>query len=210
MRGLIYKELSVFFKSIDKKLIFIACAVIILLISTAGLYAGMLTSIMLAITIGMQNVMCLSMDEKTDWKKYQMALPVSGFHVVAGKYFSVLCTLLISLLGSILLNLLSSIFFRSFDFNIWKLSLLFAMIIPVFWTSICLPMTYWFGVQSSQVMGFFVFIPMFYIIKYFEDGPGFDKMAAFAHGYLPAACIGIVILFGVSMVLSVVGYERKK
>lgn len=154
MRGLIYKELSVFFKSIDKKLIFIACAVIILLISTAGLYAGMLTSIMLAITIGMQNVMCLSMDEKTDWKKYQMALPVSGFHVVAGKYFSVLCTLLISLLGSILLNLLSSIFFRSFDFNIWKLSLLFAMIIPVFWTSICLPMTYWFGVQSSQVMGF--------------------------------------------------------
>lgn len=210
MRGLIYKEISVFFKSIDKKLIFIAGAVIVLLIATAGPYAGMLTSIMLSITIGMQNVMCLSIDEKTDWKKYQMALPISGFHVVAGKYLSVLCTLLISLAGSLLLNLLSSIFSRSFDLNIWKLSFLFAMSIPVLWTSICLPMTYWFGVQSAQVMGFFVFIPMFYIIRYFEDGPSFAEMTMFTHGYFPAACIGIILLFGISMMISVMGYERRK
>jgi len=33
MRGLIYKDISIFFKSIDKKLILIAAAAIVLLIS---------------------------------------------------------------------------------------------------------------------------------------------------------------------------------
>jgi len=41
MRGLIYKDISIFFKSIDKKLILIAAAAIVLLIFNAGIYAGL-------------------------------------------------------------------------------------------------------------------------------------------------------------------------
>ena len=37
MRGLIYKDISIFFKSIDKKLILIAAAAIVLLIFNAGI-----------------------------------------------------------------------------------------------------------------------------------------------------------------------------
>ena len=36
IKGLIYKEISLFYKSIDKKLLFIAGAAIILLICNAG------------------------------------------------------------------------------------------------------------------------------------------------------------------------------
>lgn len=69
MRGLIYKDISIFFKSIDKKLILIAAA-IVLLIFNAGIYAGLFASVMFAMTIGMQNIMSFASDEKASWKKY--------------------------------------------------------------------------------------------------------------------------------------------
>lgn len=50
MRGLIYKDISIFFKSIDKKLILIAAAAIVLLIFNAGIYAGLFASVMFAMT----------------------------------------------------------------------------------------------------------------------------------------------------------------
>ena len=107
MRGLIYKDISIFFKSIDKKLILIAAAAIVLLIFNAGIYAGLFTSVMFAMTIGMQNIMSFASDEKASWKKYQLAMPISNFTVVASKYVSVIYTVAISILGSIAFNSLS-------------------------------------------------------------------------------------------------------
>ena len=52
----------------------------------------------------------------------------------------------------------------------------FAQLIPLLWTGICLPLTYWFGFRSAQTMGLIVVIPMFYFVKYFEDGPGMAAM----------------------------------
>ena len=101
MRGLIYKDTSIFFKSIDKKLILIAVAAIVLLIFNAGIYAGLFASVMFAMTIGMQNIMSFASDEKASWKKYQLTMPISSFTVVASKYVSVLYTVAISILGSI-------------------------------------------------------------------------------------------------------------
>ena len=96
MRGLIYKDISIFFKSIDKKLILIAAAAIVLLIFNAGIYAGLFASVMFAMTIGMQNIMSFASDEKASWKKYQLAMPISNFTVVASKYVSVIYTVAIA------------------------------------------------------------------------------------------------------------------
>ena len=115
MRGLIYKDISIFFKSIDKKLILIAAAAIVLLIFNAGIYAGLFASVMFAMTIGMQNIMSFASDEKASWKKYQLAMPISNFTVVASKYVSVIYTVAISILGSIAFNSLSSIIFQNFN-----------------------------------------------------------------------------------------------
>ena len=43
-----------------------------------------------------------------------------------------------------------------------------SFIIPLLWTGICLPLTYWFGFRSAQTLGLFVVIPMLYFVKYFE------------------------------------------
>lgn len=64
MKGLIYKDITLFFKDIDKKLVLIAVGTIILLMADGGIYAGLLASVMLAMTIGIQNIMCFASDEK--------------------------------------------------------------------------------------------------------------------------------------------------
>lgn len=210
MKGLIYKDIAIFFKSIDRKLILIAVGVIALLMFHSGPYAGLLATVMLAMTIGMQNVMGFATDEKTDWKKYQLAMPVSALSVVASKYLTVVCTLAVSLLGSILLNLLSSIRFQVFDATVWGTSAAVSVIVPLLWTGICLPLTYWFGFRSAQTMGLLVVVPMFYIIRYFEDGAGFSAMTSSILSYTSVAGIVAAVLFLVSMLISVIGYGRRK
>lgn len=210
MKGLIYKDITLFFKDIDKKLVLIAVGTIILLMADGGIYAGLLASVMLAMTIGIQNIMCFASDEKASWKKYQLAMPVNAASVVAGKYISVICTLAVSITGSILFNLLSSIVFRNFNVTVWGVSAAASLIVPLLWTGICLPFTYWFGFRSAQTMGILAVIPIFYFVKYFEDGAGFLAMANSIRSYVAVAGIAVVILFIISMIVSTIGYSRKK
>lgn len=210
MRGLIYKEFSVFYKSMDRKMLALAAGATILLLWQGGRYGGLAASILLAMTIGIQNVMSIMSDDKAGWKKYQMTMPVSSFSVVASKYIAVVCTLGISILGSIGLNLLSSVIFRSFEASVWGLAVFTAVFIPLVWTGVCLPLAYWFGIQSAQVMGLFIMIPVFYLIKYFEDGAGFSAMAESLVRYLGAAGMIGVVLFAVSVWISAMGYARRK
>lgn len=210
MKGLIYKDIIVFFKSIDKKLVLIAVGTIILLMVNTGVYAGLFASVMLAMTIGMQNIMSFASDEKADWKKYQLAMPLNAVSVVTSKYISVVCTLAVSLVGSILFNLLSSVAFQSFNITVWGVSTAASIILPLLWTGICLPLTYWFGFHSAQTMGLIVVIPMFYFIKYFEDGAGFSAMTNSIFSYVIVAGVAIIVLFIISMIISMIGYNRKK
>lgn len=215
MRGLIYKDFSIFYKCIDKKVIAIAVGFTALLIFSAGNYGGLMASIMFAMTVGMQNVISLAGDERAGWKKYQRVLPMSGFSVVASKYISVLLTLGISLLGSIIFDLLSGVISGSFDPAVWGLGMFVAVFLPLLWTGICLPLTYWFGVQSAQAMGLVIVIPIFYMVKYFEDGAGFSVMADSVMSdslmsYLLAAGIAVAVIFGLSVGVSVLGYERRR
>ncbi|MDD3794410.1 MAG: ABC-2 transporter permease [Lachnospiraceae bacterium] len=210
MRGLIYKEVQLFFRSIDKKLILLAAGIIVLLLVKAGVYSGLLATVMLAMTISMQNVMSFASDEKADWKKYQLALPVSNICVVASKYISVLCTLIISSLGGILFCIISGTIYSSFNITLFGLSVLSAIIVPLVWTGICLPLTYWFGFHSAQTMGLIVVIPIFFLIKYFEDGPGLSALPVSLNSYIIIACITALVTFALSFIISILGYVRKR
>lgn len=209
MRGLIYKDFYLFLKSIDKKLIIIAIPAITILIMNMGIYAGLMTSIMLSITIGMQNIISFASDENVNWRRYQLALPISGCSIVASKYISVICTLAFSLAGSVVFSLMSSIFYGSFEINLFGLSIITAIILPLACTGISLPLTYWFGFRSAQTIGVLFVVPIFYFIKYFEDGLGFSAIPASTQSYLLIAGIITIVLFIVSFAISVLGYSRK-
>ncbi len=90
MRGLIYKNICLFFKSIEKRQSIIIGILIVLLFFKAGIYAGLMTSIMLGMTIGIQNILSFGNDEKAEWRKYQKTMPISDYKVVASKYISII------------------------------------------------------------------------------------------------------------------------
>lgn len=210
MRGLIYKEVSVFYKCIDKKMIFVSGWFVLLLLYRAGAYGGMMASVLLAIMIGAQNIMSFISDDKARWGRYQMAMPVSSFSVVASKYLAVICTIGFGIVGSIVLNLVCGVFSQSFDLSVLGLSIFLVVWIPLIWTGICLPCTYWFGVQSAQMMGLLFIIPLFYAVKYFEDGIGLPMLTDFLAPYCLIAGIAAALLFGFSLAVSVAGYARRK
>lgn len=210
MKGLLYKDITIFFKSIDKKLVLTAVGAIILLMYNTGVYAGLFATVMLAMTISMQNIMSFASDEKTQWKQYQLAMPVNAVSVVTSKYISVVCTLAVSLVGSVIFNLLPSVAFGDFNVIVWEISAAASLIVPLLWTGICLPLTYWFGFRSAQTMGLIAIIPMFYFVKYFEDGAGFSAMTNSILSYIVIAGVAVVFLFVISMIISTIGYDRKK
>lgn len=210
MRGLIYKDVCLFFKGAEKRLLLIIGAVVVLLMVKAGIYAGLMASIMLGLTMGMQSVMNFSSDETASWKKYQMTLPVNNFAVVASKYASVVCILVPGIIGSIVLNLISSVVYHQWDFTLYGLSMAIAALLPLAWTAICLPLTYWFGFQSAQALGIVFIFPMFFFIKNFEDEAGFSDLPQTVSSYLLIAGIICVTLFILSYFISVAGYARKE
>lgn len=210
MKGLIYKDVLLFFKYLDKKLIILLAGMIALIMYAIGEYAGVFTSVMFAATVGLQHIMCFAGDEKADWKKYQLAMPVSSYYVVISKYISVIYTLAVSVIGSLLFNLLSGLLFHSFNPYVWGFSIIAAIIIPLLCTAVCLPLSYWFGFQLARTMGSFIAVPMFVFVKYFEDGPGLSIMADFSYSYVVFALIATLILFWGSAVISKIGYERRK
>lgn len=210
MRGLIYKDVSLFFKYLDKKLIVLLVGAVALVMYAAGEYAGGLSSAMFAATVGLQHIMCFAGDEKSDWKKYQLAMPVNSYYVVISKYISVIYTLGVSVMGSLLFNLLTWLLFHSLDPYILGFSIMAAVIIPLFCTAVCLPLSYWFGFQLARTMGSFVAVPMFFLVKYLEDGPGLSTAVASLQSYVLLVFIATLVLFGVSIVISKAGYDRKK
>ena len=105
---------------------------------------------------------------------------------------------------------MSGIIYQSFDLSLLFVSLSAAIIIPLVWTGICLPLTYWFGFRSAQTMGLLAIIPVFYLIKYFEDGPGFISLTDTLSAYMLAGFFFSALLFLFSYTISVSGYLRKK
>lgn len=59
-------------------------------------------------------------------------------------------------------------------------------------------------------MGPIAIIPMFYFVKYFEDRAGFSAMTSSILSYAVVAGIAVIVLFIVSMIISMMGYNRKK
>lgn len=212
MKGLIYKEMAIFFKSLDKKIILIAIIAIVIILhnKNTNMYSGILLSAMCAATIGLQNTISFMEDEKTGWKKYQMSMPLNSFLVVASKYISVVLTLVISLVASILFNVIPGVIFGSFNIMFFGLSVALSIIIPLALNTICLPVIYWFGYGQTQFVWIIIVFITTGLVKYIEKIPGMDIINKSWIPGLVMAIITSVVLFAASILVSIPGYERRK
>ncbi len=212
MRGLIYKDVCLFFKGLDKRVFILAGAVMVLLVANCGSIAGLTASIMLAMTVGIQHTLAFSLEEKVEWEKYQRILPVPGHWVVAGKYAAVVATLGVSVLGSLVFNLAVFAVYRTFSLTLFGFSALCAAAIPLVWTAITLPVCYWFDFQLAQYVGIVLIFPVFYTVKYFEEGPEAFPLNVLTDSglqYIPFAVLCIAGLFLVSYGISLAGYLQR-
>ena len=147
MRGMIYKDLCLFFKGIDKVVLAVLGGLLVLFGYKSGVYAGMLFSFALDMMVGLLHLTALEKEEKTAWGKYQRTLPVGAGKVVAGKYAVVLLTVLVSITGAVVSNLAAFAFYRTFLPEALRWSVLVAAVTPPVWAAFFVPFLSWFGME---------------------------------------------------------------
>ena len=214
MRGMIYKDLCLFFKGFDKVVLAVLGGILAVFWFESGVYAGMLFSFALDMMLGILHLTALEKEEKTGWRSYQRTMPVGVGKVMAGKYAAVLLTVPVSVAGAVVSNLASFAVYGTFLPEALELSVAAAVIVPPVFAVFSLPFYYWFGSQIAQFTSLPLAFLMFYAIKNFEDGWWTVADLVSLTGNLPLALLAgalvLTVLLAASLALSAAGYCRRK
>lgn len=214
MRGMIYKDLCLFFKGIDKIVLLVLGGLLVLFAAEGGAYAGMLFSFALDMMVGLLHLTALEKEEKTAWGSYQRTMPVGVGKVMAGKYAALLLTVPVSVAGAVVSNLAAFAVYRTFWPEVLGLSVVAAIIVPPVFAVFSLPFYYWFGSQIAQFTSLPLAFLMFYAIKNFEDGwwtvADLVSLAENLPLSLLAGALALAALLAASLALSAAGYCRRK
>ncbi len=214
MRGIIYKDLCLFFKGIDKVVLLVLGGLLILFAAESGVYAGMLFSFALDMMVGLLHLTALEKEEKTAWRSYQRTMPVGVGKVMAGKYAAVLLTVPVSVAGAVVSNLAAFAVYGTFWPEVLGLSVLAAVAVPPVFAMLSLPFYYWFGNQIAQFTSLPQAFLFFYIIKNFEDGmwtvADLTGLVGDPVSLLLLGTLGLAGLFLLSLVVSAIGYCQRK
>ena len=214
MRGMIYKDLCLFFKGFDKVVLAVLGGILAVFWFESGVYAGMLFSFALDMMLGILHLTALEKEEKTGWRSYQRTMPVGVGKVMAGKYAAVLLTVPVSVAGAVVSNLASFAVYGTFLPEALELSVAAAVIVPPVFAMFSLPFYYWFGNQIAQFTSLPLAFLMFYAIKNFEDGwwtvTDLAALAGNLNSLLLIGALSLAGLFLVSLALSAAGYCRRK
>ena len=214
MRGMIYKDLCLFFKGIDKIVLLVLGGLLVLFATESGAYAGMLFSFALDMMVGVLHLTALEKEEKTAWRSYQRTMPVGVGKVMAGKYAALLLTVPVSVAGAVVSNLAAFAMYWTFWPEVLGLSVVAAIIVPPVFAVFSLPFYYWFGSQIAQFTSLPLAFLMFYAIKNFEDGwwtvADLVSLAENLPLSLLAGALALAALLAASLALSAAGYCRRK
>ena len=214
MRGMIYKDLCLFFKGIDKVVLAVLGGLLVLFWYKSGAYAGMLFSFALDMMVGLLHLTALEKEEKTAWRSYQRTMPVGVGKVMAGKYAALLLTVPVSVAGAVVSNLAAFAVYWTFWPEVLGLSVVAAIIVPPVFAVFSLPFYYWFGNQIAQFTSFPLAFLLFFAIKNFEDGWWTVADLVSLTGNLPLALLAgalvLTVLLAASLALSAAGYCRRK
>ena len=210
MRGMIYKDLCLFFKGFDKVVLAVLGGILAVFWFESGVYAGMLFSFALDMMLGILHLTALEKEEKTGWRSYERTMPVGVGKVMAGKYAAVMLTVPVSVAGAVAANLLAFARYWKFLPEALGLSAAAAVIIPPAFAVFSLPFYYWFGNQIAQFTCLPLGFLLFYAIKNFEDGWWTVADLGAPGSLLLMGALVLAGMFLVSLALSAAGYCRRK
>ncbi len=217
MKGIVYKDLCLFFKGIDKMILLVLGGLLVLFAVRGGAYVGLLFSFGLDMMVSLLHLTAFEKEEKTSWGNYQRALPVGVGKVVGGKYAAVLLTVPVGAAGAAASNLIAFAVYRTFLPETLALSVLLAVVIPLAWTAFSLPFYYWMGNHVAQYTSMPLAFLLFFALKNFEDGgwtvPDVAVVARNLNSFLSFLLIGALSLAGIflaSLSVSAAGYCRRR
>lgn len=208
MKGLVYKDIKLMIK-MDKKIpvIMYVFAIVIAFLGNADRYA-LLSTVFFPLFVGMHLVMTLTYDGLSAWKEYEMTLTMTVKQIVGSKYLSCLCILPISLIGSSAIYLVRWIVYHSFSLEMFAFSAVVAIVLPLFWCSICLALAQWVGYMNVQYVRS---IGILLALLFIRGSKNFDLARIVAVVQNPvillAILLGIVLL---TYFICVAGYMRKQ
>lgn len=202
MKGLILKDFINLKK--QSKLIGLV-ALFYLIFSKATNNNSMFGTIMLMV-FAMMPITALSFDEKANWDKYGLTMPVSRTEMVLSKY---ILGIILSLFA-LILNFIAQILLGT-EMNIENIvSILVIFGISIVFISLLLPIIFKFGVEKGRMLMFVVLMLPTMIILLFKDlikAPPSDEVIEKALYALPVLIIVILIL---SMLMSISIYNKKE
>ncbi len=210
MGGLIYKELTLFYKTFDKRFLLVLAAVAVFLLYQVGVMAALFVAGMFSLAVAMQSIASFLVDEKVGWDQYQLALPVNPLLVVGSKYLSALCSLAVSVGFGLVMNLVSSLVFGQFNWALCGLSLFVAVALPLSYLTVTLPLVYWFGRRTADIMRIVVILPVCFGMGYLiETGDLSGLLNRPISLLLAVVLVCMLALLGISLMFSLAGYRYK-
>ena len=201
MKGLILKDLMNLKKQAYIYLALVLFyAVFALVYKNSSFFGGML-----CILSAMTPITAMAYDERANWDKYALTMPVSRRDIVLSRY---LLGLLCATAAFVLLVLFQTLIPYKEE-GMWNVSLIFYAI-SIVYISLLLPILFWLGVEKGRLlMMLFLLIPI--LIGFLA--PNIDLSALDAQNLLQivyAFPIFVAVLFLLSLFLSLRIYQRKE
>lgn len=201
MIGLVLKDLINLKKQL-KIFIFMLVFYFIFSMTTKN---GSMFGTMVTLLFAMQPITALAFDEKANWDKYALAMPVSRAEIVISKY---VLGIVLSLFAT-LLNFIAQ-FLLGTEINVDNIITVFVTLsVSIIFFSLLLPVIFKFGVEKGRLLMFIVLMLPTLIILIFKDSFSSitqDMIIKAIYG-LPLLAIAILIL---SMLLSISIYKKKE
>lgn len=163
----------------------------------------------IALICAMVPITALGLDEKNNWDKYALTLPVVRKDLVLSKYYlGILCAVIGSVVSFILTGL-----FSNFSLNTLYTTLIF-FAISLFYLSLMLPLMFKFGVEKGRISMLMVaFLPVLAISFLANRFPGMFSTGqqASLRQFLPIAVTGLILIsLFISITISIRIYNKKE
>lgn len=202
MKGLILKD----FMNLKKQSKIIGVVILFYLVFSKMTNNNSMFGAMAFVAFGMLPITAFSFDEKANWDKYGLAMPVSRTEMVLSKYILGIITSLFAFI----LNFVAQILMGT-EMNTENIvSTLVIFGISIIFISIMLPITFKFGVEKGRILMFVVLMLPTMIILLLKDyikTPPSEKML---EKLLYALPIVIIVIFILSVLMSINIYNKKE
>ncbi len=201
MKGLIIKDIL----NLKKQAKLVAMVTVFYLFFSVVTENNSMFGAMVLVLFAMMPITAISYDERANWDKYALTMPVSRTHMVLSKY---VLGLILSVFA-LILNLIAQIALgteMNME-NITTVSVIFA--ISIIFISLLLPIMFKLGVEKGRMMMFMVLmLPTLIIIMFSKlvDSPPTEEMMMKALYLLPF----ITVIFYISSIFISINIYNKK